>query len=82
MLSAVWVLITIVIAALMWISSSLIYTAGFFLMLGVTGALLINNKWLYGIIGVCLAGLLLIGAFYFEPGWFNALLKVFSFSTI
>jgi hypothetical protein len=82
MLSAVWVLITIVIAALLWISSSLIYTAGFFLMLGISGALLINSKWLYGIISLCCAGVLLVGAFYFEPGWFNALVKVLSFSML
>ena len=82
MLSVVWILITVVIAALLWISSNLLYTAGFFLMLGVSGALLLNCKWIYAIISLCCTLILLAGAFYFEPGWVSALLKVFSFSTL
>jgi hypothetical protein len=80
MISAIWVLITVVFAVLVWFSANLIYTAGFMLMLGVTGALMLHSKWVYGIIGICLTGLLLIGAFYFEPGWYNSLFKVVSFT--
>jgi len=82
MLSVVWVLITVVVAVLLWLSSKLVYAAGFFLMLGVTGALLLNSKWLYGIISACFVGIILVGAFYFEPGWYNSLLKIFSLSTM
>jgi hypothetical protein len=79
MLSAIWVLIMFIIAALAWFSSSLKYAAGFLVMLGIAGALLLNSKWLYGIIGLCCTVALLAAAFYFEPGWFNALLQAFSF---
>ena len=69
----------LVIAALAWFSSSLIYTTGFLIVLGVSGALLLNSKWLYGIIGLCCTVALLAAAFYYEPGWFNILRKAFSF---
>lgn len=81
MLTAIWVLLTVVFAVLVWFSSGLMYTAGFMAMLGVSGALLLNRKWLFAIIGVCVTALLIIAAFYFEPGWFNAVLKVVSFAS-
>ncbi len=80
MLAAIWGLISLATAVLLWLSSGLMYTAGFFAMIGVCGILLLNSKWLYGIICLCVAGVLLAGAFYFEPGWYNALVKVYSFS--
>jgi hypothetical protein len=43
MISAIWVLITIVFAVLIWFSANLIYTAGFLLMLGVTGASMLHS---------------------------------------
>ncbi len=80
MLSVVWVLVTIIVAALVVLSSKLLYTAGFLVMLGVTGALALNSKWIYALVGLCCAALLLVAAFYFEPGWFKSLLNVFSFA--
>ncbi|MBN1368004.1 MAG: hypothetical protein JW967_08760 [Dehalococcoidales bacterium] len=79
MLSAVWMLLTIIFAVLVWLSANLIYTAGFFVMLGITGTLMLNSKWIYGIIGVCCTGLLLVATFYFEPSWYNSIAKVVSF---
>lgn len=80
MLSAVWVLLTIVFAVLVWFTSNLAYTAGAFVMLGVTGALMLRNKWIIGIAAACITALLVIGAFYFEPGWYNSVAKVVSFT--
>jgi len=82
MLAAIWGLISLATAVLVWFSSGLVYTAGFLVMMGLTGILLLKSKWLYGIICACLTGVLLVGAFYFEPGWYNAVLKVFSFSMV
>lgn len=80
MLTAVWVLLTVVFGALVWFTSNLAYTAGAFVMLGVTGALLLNSRWISGIVGVCVTALLVVGAFYFEPGWYNSVAKVISFT--
>jgi hypothetical protein len=49
-------------------------------MLGVTGALLLNSRWIYGIVGACITALLVVGAFYFEPGWYNSVAKIVSFT--
>ncbi len=80
MLSIVWILITVVVALLVYLSSSLIYTSVFFIMLGITGALALNGKWVISIVTFCCAGLLLVAAFYFEPGWFKSFLDIFSFA--
>ena len=80
MLAAIWVLLTVVFAVLVWFTTGLMYTAGFLVMLGISGALLLHTKWIHGVIGVCCTALLLLGAFYFEPGWYESVAKIVTFT--
>ena len=75
-LSIFWMIVAIVVAAILWLKGNLRFTAAFVIVFGITFVLLLNQKWRWGLIGLCLCGILFYGVHLFEPNWWNDILNL------
>ena len=75
-LSIILVIVTLAESSILGFRGHLPYTGAFILVLGISFTLLINKKWLYGLAGLIICGVLLYTVYLFEPNWLDVMLNL------
>ena len=72
-LAIIWVIAMFTVASIAGFRDHLPYLSAFLFALCISFTFLMAKKWIYGLIGLCISGVLFYAVYLFEPNWLNTL---------